>query len=350
MSATQVQGDRLEASGGSTTETPTQRQAESRRRVVTRWLEAYALLGLLFILIVFFSLWPKTSDVFPTAANLQIVFGSQSVLAVIALGALFPLICNEWDLSVGPVAALSAVMSASAMSSGMPIGFAILLGVGLGALVGLTNALLVTRLGTNGVITTLGTATIVGGVLLQKTGGLAVVSNIPTTLTDFGSGNWLGLPRTAWALAVVAAVVYFALNYTVFGRHVYALGSNAEAALLVGIRTKLVLASTFVLSGSLAGLGGAVQVARAGGADPKLGDLLTLPALAAAFLSAAAIRPGRYNVGGLLVAVFFLAVLNSGLNIAGAQPYVALYVNGLALIVGVGLAVTLGRKGARSTA
>jgi ribose transport system permease protein len=92
-------------------------------------------------------------------------------------------------------------------------------------------------------------------------------------------------------------------------------------------------------------------VARAGGADPAVGDGFTLPALAAAFLSAAAVKPGRYNVGGALVAIFFLAVLNNGLNLAGAQPYVASYVNGVALVAGVGLAAYLQRRrsGAPST-
>ena len=85
-------------------------------------------------------------------------------------------------------------------------------------------------------------------------------------------------------------------------------------------------------------------MARAGGADPRVGESFTLPALAAAFLSAAAIKPGHYNVGGVLVAIFFLAALNSGLNLAGAANYVSNYVNGAALIVGVGLAGFMGRR------
>jgi ribose transport system permease protein len=302
------------------------------------------MLGLLVIVALFFSVYSKTADTFPTTANIQAVISNQVVIAIIALGALIPLACNEWDLSVGAVAGLSSVFVAAAMSSGTPVIVAILIGVALGALIGLINALIVTRIRVNAVITTLGMATILEGVVNQKTGGLALVSNIPASVTNFGSGTWLGIPQPAFALAVVALLVYYVLEHTPAGRYLYAFGSNPQGARLVGLRTQLLLGSTFVAAGVLSAIGGVVQVARAGGADPHVGAGFTLPALAAAFLSAAAIKPGRYNVGGTIVAIFFLATLNSGLNLAGAAPYVSSYVNGAALIIGVGLAAYLGRE------
>jgi ribose transport system permease protein len=146
------------------------------------------------------------------------------------------------------------------------------------------------------------------------------------------------------ALAVVAALVYYLLEHTPYGRYLYALGSNRSAARLTGIRIKMVVGTTFVIAGALCGAAGVLQVARAGGANPRLAEAILLPALAAAFLSAAAIRPGRYNVGGVLVSVYFLAVLNNGLNLAGAPEYVSNFVNGGALIVGVGVAARLGGR------
>jgi ribose transport system permease protein len=124
----------------------------------------------------------------------------------------------------------------------------------------------------------------------------------------------------------------------------YALGSNPTAARLAGLRTRLLLASTFICGGLLAAAAGFVQVARAAGADPRVGESFTLPALAAAFLSAAAIKPGRYNVWGTIVALLFLATINSGLNLAGVPPYVNNYVNGAALVIGVGISGFLGRR------
>lgn len=315
-----------------------------RQRRPSELLEAYALVGLLVAVAILFSVLPSTSDTFPTAANIRTLVGNQAVIAIVAMGALIPLVANQWDLSVGAVAGLAAVMVASAMSSGTAVVLAIAFGLVLGLVAGLANALIITRGRVNAVIATLGMATILAGVITQKTGGLAVVSNIPTSVTDFGSANWLGIPRTAYALAFVAAAVYYLLEFTPYGRYLYAMGSNPGASRLVGLRTRLLLGLTFVIAGGLSAAGGVIQVARAGGADPRVGDSFTLPALAAAFLSAASIRPGRYNVGGTLVAIFFLAVINNGLNLAGAAAYVSSYINGAALIVGVGLAAYFGRK------
>jgi ribose transport system permease protein len=309
-----------------------------------RFAEAYAMVGLTVAVALFFTFYGPTSSTFFTTANLQVLVGNQSVIAIVTLAALVPLVCEEFDLSVGVVAGLSAVFVADTLSKGTPIPVAVVIGIALGGAVGVVNALLITRARVNAVVTTLGMSTIVGGILTWKTGGTAIVANIPQSLTDFGSGNTFGIPRTTYVLAAVAAAVYYMLVHTPLGRYLYALGSNPQAARLVGLRGNLLLGSTFVLSGLLAGSAGALQVARSGGADPRVGDNFTLPALAAAFLSAASIRPGRYNVGGALVAIFFLAVINNGLNLAGAADYIGSFVNGAALIIGVGLAAHLGHR------
>jgi ribose transport system permease protein len=309
-----------------------------------RMLEAYALLIAIFCVIAFFSLWPSTSEVYPTMANFQVIIAGQSVLAVVAVGALMPLICNEWDLSVGASATLSAVVAASLLSSSFAVPLALGIGLGTGVVVGLVNGFLVNFLGTNAVITTLGTTAVIAGAVNQVTGGSTQVSNIPAFLTEFGSGTWLGVPRLFYVVILVAIAGHYLLAYTPMGRHFYAIGSNRNAAVLIGVNIRKTIGIAFLIAGVLAGLAGLMQVARSGAADPRLGDSLTLPALAAAFLSAAAIKPGRYNVPGMLVALFLLAFINSGLTIAGVPPYVTQYVNGIALIAGVGLAVNLGRK------
>jgi len=321
--------------------------APNRRRLrkpIRAHLEAYAFLGLLIAAFAFFSLWPETALVFPTTANLQILFGSSTVVAIAALGSLIPLVCNEWDLSIGATAGLSSVYAAVALTNGTSSAVAVAMAIGIGVAVGLVNAILVTRLNVNAVITTLGISIIIAGIITLKTGGITVAGAIPTTVTDFGTLTWFGVPRTVVALAVVAGLVYYLLEHTPYGRYLYALGSNRSAARLTGIRVKLIVGATFVIAGGLAGAAGVLQVARAGGANPHLADSILLPALAAAFLSAAAIRPGRYNVGGVLVSVYFLAVLNNGLNLAGAPDYVSSFVNGGALIVGVGVAARLGGR------
>lgn len=324
---------------------PVAREPRARlARPLRSYLEAYAFLGLLFGAFVFFSVWPATAAVFPTTANLQILFGSSTVVAIAALASLIPLVCNEWDLSIGATAGLTSVFAAVVLTNGTSPLLAIALAVGIGVAVGLVNALLVTRLNVNAVITTLGMSIIIAGIITLKTGGVTVAGAIPASVTDFGTLTWLGIPRSVVALALVAALVYYLLEHTPYGRYLYALGSNRSAARLTGIRIKLVVGTTFVIAGALCGAAGVLQVARAGGANPRLAESILLPALAAAFLSAAAIRPGRYNVGGVLVSVYFLAVLNNGLNLAGAPDYLSNFVNGGALIVGVGVAARLGGR------
>ncbi|MFD1246742.1 ABC transporter permease [Nocardioides ginsengisoli] len=329
-----------------TTDLASSRAARVRRlrKPLRGYLEAYAFPGLLVVAFIFFSVWPETSAIFPTTANLQILLGSSTVVAITALGSLIPLVCNEWDLSVGASAALSSVFAAILLTDGKPAVLAVALAVGIGIAVGLVNALLVTRMGVNAVITTLGVSIIIAGIITLKTGGVTVAGSIPAGVTEFGTSTWLGIPRTVFALAIVAFIVYYLLEYTPYGRYLYALGSNRSAARLTGIPIKLIVGTTFVIAGALCGAAGMLQVARSGGANPHLADSLLLPALAAAFLSAAAIKPGRYNVGGALVAVYFLAVLNNGLNLAGAPDYVSSFVNGGALIVGVGVAARLGGR------
>lgn len=221
-----------------------------RRRRPLEYVEAGALLGLLVLVGLFFSVFPETSETFLTSANLQVLIAGQAVVAVVALAILIPLTANEWDLSVGATAGLAAVMSASAMSgSGLLVG--ILVGVGVGVLVGAVNAIIVTRFNVNAVIGTLGMATIVGGVINQKTSGLPVVSDIPVTLTDLGSGTWLGIPRIGVVVLLVALATHYMLEYTPFGRFLYALGANRAAARLVGLRTRLILGASFAIAGGL---------------------------------------------------------------------------------------------------
>jgi len=309
-----------------------------------KFLEAYALLVLLGVIAIFFCLWPETSSTFPTMANIRILLASQAVIGVISLGLLLPLLCQEFDLSVGNIAALTAILVADYVSGGGGVVTGLLLALVIGGAIGGINALIVTRLHVNGVITTLGMSTILTGVILQQTGGLAPSSEIPAGLTNFGIGLIGGVPVIFVTLILIAAVVYFVLCHTALGRQIYAVGSNLEAAKLVGLRTDALKAATFVAAGLLCAVGGLLYLARAGGASPNVGATFTLPAFAAAFLSAAAVRPGQFNVWGTIIAVYFLAVLNNGLNLAGVDPYVNDWVNGCALIVGVALATVLHRR------
>jgi ribose transport system permease protein len=317
-----------------------------RRQRVLEFTERYALVVLFALTFLFFSVWSKTSKTFPTAANIRVVLGNQAVIGILSLAIIIPLVCGEFDFSVGSVSGLTQVLCAGFMARlGAPVVVAVLAAVAIGALIGLANGNTVARVGVNSLIVTLGVATALGGVVTWYTRGQTIVLHISKRLTDVGSGNWFGVPRTLYFLAVAAALVYYLLEHTPYGRYLHSIGSNRDAARLVGLRVERLVLVSFVLSGFLAGVAGVILVARNGNASPQLGSVTdTLQALAAAFLGATAIKPGRFNVLGTMVAIFFLAFTVTGLTLAGVADWINDVFNGAALFVAVLISTIVGRK------
>lgn len=315
------------------------------RRSALELAERYALVGLLALVVLFFCLLPASAQYFPTSANIRILAASQSVTVLLAIAALLPLVGGHFDFSVGAVAASSCVVVAGLMSKNdSPLGFCVVAGIALGLVVGAVNGLAVTRLGMNSFVTTLATATLLGGGIQWYTGGQAISSNISPDLISFGSMSWWGVPRVVYVVVLAVAVAYYLLNHTPYGRALYAIGENASAARLVGIPVQRYCLSAFVLAGLFAGVAGVVLAARTGGANADNGTSMVFPALAAVFLGATAIQPGRFNVVGTVVGVALLAVSVSGLTLAGAKDWVNPVFNGGALAVAVAASTLLGRS------
>jgi ribose transport system permease protein len=224
-----------------------------------------------------------------------------------------------------------------------PLALAMCLGVLAGVVVGLVNGFAVARIGVNSLIVTLAVGTVLGG-LTSWISATPIVSGVPKALTDFGSGDWFGLPQIFYVLVLVALVVYYLLEHTPIGRELHAIGSNRSAARLIGVPISRRVWASFVLSGALAGLAGVLQLARSGSGDPAVGAGFTLPAVAAAFLGATSVRPGRFNVWGTFVAVFFLAAVVSGLTISGEPSWLQDVVNGGALALGIVISTLLARR------
>jgi ribose transport system permease protein len=307
----------------------------ARRTPVAEWGERLGLPILLALIIVFFSVFPASSRAFFSLPNLTNVLANQSVILLVAVALMFPLIAGHFDFSVGAMTVLAAVVCAGAnVKLGLPLVVSILLAVGVALLIGLANGILVARFGLNSFVSTLGAATLIGGLIQWYTGGQAIVG-IDPLLLQFGSRQWFGVPRVVFVVIIVALAAWYVLGHTPFGRALYAIGSSPRSADLVGLpRTRYTLL-TFVLSGLLAGIAGVILTARTGGANPDAGTYLIFPALAAVFLGATAIIPGRFNVIGTVVGVLFVAVSVSGLTLAGAQNWVDAVFNGAALIIAV---------------
>lgn len=334
--------------GGAVTVRDRESEPVGSRGRAAELAEAYALPGLTIALLIFFSLLPASSDTFATGGNLKIVAADQAVLLVISIAVMVPMVANTWDFSPGAAAGMAGVFAASAVGSSDSIPLAILVALGVGLAVGVVNGMLITRARINSVIATLGMTIVISGVVQWKTDGTSIVEGIPPGLTNFGSDAVLGVPNLAWLAILLAAAIYFLLNRTVYGRSLYAIGSNSAAARLVGLRNERLVFSTYMISGALAGVAGMLILARTGAGNPEAGPGYILPAYAAVFLGSTSIHPGRWNVWGVVIAVLFLGILNSGLTLAGANTYVNSLVNGLALIVGVGVANVLARRRGRA--
>lgn len=307
-------------------------------------LERYALVVLGIAIFLFFAVNPDTPQ-FATSANLKNILSSQAVLGILVIATMIPLIAGHIDLSVGPGAGLCSLLCAGMMSkAGMDLGPAIAISVAAGVAIGAVNAALIAGIGINSIVVTLGTSSVIGALVLWYSGGVSIVTGVSTNLTDIGRDQFLGVPQPFWILLVIAAIAYYVLNQTPFGRYLYSVGSSPRAAELVGLPVRQLTCLSFLCSGFLAGLTGVLLVAVQGGGNPLLGPTFTLPALAGVFLGATAITPGRYNVIGGILAIFLVAISVNGLTLLGAEAWVSDMFNGLALLLGVGVSVLSGKR------
>jgi ribose transport system permease protein len=310
-----------------------------------RVLKQYSLVFLLVASFVLYSTWSKTSGVFLTTDNMRNMVASQAVIGVLTLGILVTMVAGNFDLSVGNIAGLSQIMTASLYANhhwGLIPG--VIAGIAIGAFVGGINGLLVTILRVDPFIITLGTASAILGFIDWYTKDQAIVNGIPTGITDFGKNNFLGVPDIAWVLVLVAIAVYYLLEHTPYGRNLHAIGSNRAAARLVGIRVERSIATAFVINGVFAGIAGVLMLARAGAGNPQIPPTLALTALAGAFLGAASFKVGRLNVPGTIVALLFLAVNITGLTFAGVANWINEMFTGLSLIFAIALAAVLSKE------
>jgi ribose transport system permease protein len=314
-------------------------------RASLEFVERAGLPILLLILFAFFALDSKSGSAFLSGGNIQNILGNQAVTGLVALAMVVPLVAGYFDLSVSAITGVANVAVAATIGThGWPIPLALLFGLGIGGLIGFVNGFLVAKLRLNGFVVTLGTYTFLLGVVQWYTQGQLITNGIPLSFGAWGSEKWLGMPRPFILLIVVAFVIWYVLTQSPYGRFLEGIGSNESAARLVGINTERVVWISFIISGALAAMAGALQTSRAGSGDPQAGTAFLFPALAAVFLGATTIKPGRYNVWGAMVGVYFVAVSVSGFTLLGADVWVQPVFNGLSLVVAVALSTLIARR------
>ena len=296
------------------------------------------LLALVAVCIVLAFMSPN----FLTVSNSFDVMRQVSINAVISFGMTLSILLGGIDLSVGSILALSSVLAAMAMKgghgAGLAAGIAILAGAGMGSL----NGVVIAKGNVAPFIATLGMMTLLRGVALVLSMG-SPISGFSSDFFSLLGGGYVArlVPVPVVLMLAMFAVFWFVLTRTVFGRHVYATGGNAEAAKLSGVNTDGVQILVYTLSGAMAALAGVILTSRLDSAQPTAGAGYELDAITAVVLGGTSLSGGRGWIFGTLVGALLIGVLNNGLNLMGVSAFYQQVVKGSVIL----LAVLLDRGG-----
>jgi ribose transport system permease protein len=245
------------------------------------------------------------------------------VLAVIALGLIVPMTAGDYDLSIASVTGLSAMIIAVLnVLHGWPVGLAVLAALAAGLMVGVVNGFVTVIFGIESLIVTLGTGTFVAGLTLWISNSNTVSGISQNLVNPIVVWRFLGIPVEFYYALGVALILGYTMEFLPVGRRLLMVGRGREVARLSGMHVNRIRLLAFVCSGGIGAAGGVLFAGTSGAADPSSATGLLLPAFAAAFLGATAILPGRFNVPGTLIAVYFMVTGITGLQLLGAQTYV----------------------------
>ena len=293
-----------------------------------RFRDAGTLLGLILISVVF----AAKSDVFLTGPNLINILQQSSINACIALGMTLVIISGGIDLSVGPVAALSAVLGAAMLVAGVPIPLAIAGALATGVACGFVNGALIAWGGLQPFIVTLGGLSLYRALALIYTGGQPIFG-LPDEFRALTNGNLMGIPNSVVIVGFLALVAWIILTKTPLGEYFMAVGGNPEAARIAGVPVTLTKLSAYMMSGLMAAVAALVLIGRLGAAEPTLGTLWELDAIAAAAIGGASLMGGRGSIVGTLIGCIILGTLRNGLTLLNVQAFYQLLATGIIIIV-----------------
>lgn len=297
----------------------------------------YALLIVFIVLCIVFAI---SSDSFLKISNLSDVVRSNSISGLLAVGLTYVILSGGIDLSTESVAALAGI--AAGTLSGDPV-LAVIVGLAIGVFFGLFNGLLVVKTGVQPFIFTLGTSRLVRGIIMIYTRGISLY-DIDPSFREIAKGSILSIPTPIFIFVIIVAITYILLNRGKYGRYVYAVGSNEEAARLSGIRTTRIKISTYLISGVLSALGGILLTARVAAAEANAADGWSLDAISMVIIGGTSLRGGQGGILYTLLGIFIIAVLNNGMVLMNVPSNYYQFIKGLLMIIAVLLDMNKGKK------
>lgn len=302
----------------------------------------------LLIVVAFFAI---SAPNFLTIANIVLMAKHIALNAFLAIGLTFVIIGGGIDLSVGSIVGLCGMIAGFLLLNGvdLPFGYTIyfnlieivLITLLLGTLIGAANGALVTRFKVAPFIATLGTLYVVRGMAMLKSNGATYPNLVGTPelgtsgFPALGAGDVFGIPISVWLLIIVAAIAAYVARRTPVGRHVYAVGGNAQAAALSGVRVGRVVTYTYMFSGFCAAMVGLIIASELQAAHPATGTTFELNAIAAAVLGGASMSGGRGTVWGTLVGAMVIGVLSDGMVMMGVSAFWQMVIKGVVIVAAV---------------
>lgn len=314
---------------------------------LSSFLMRYGTLLMIFILIVVFS---KLQPAFLTTSNWANILRSIAITTLVALGVTVSLAANGFDLSVGSTAGLASIMAASMMiwyQASMPV--TILVSLLMGVLVGLINAFLIIVIGIDDILATLAMLFIVRGVLQTYAGGVAVHDYMvmtngkvaPGLITEefkFLSQGYIGpIPVPVIIVIIIAIMVYLFMNHTRWGRYIYVIGGNKEAAFLSGIRVDRYKMVAYMVSGLLAAMGGVLLTSRLGTGELRGGEPFLMESVMAAYVGYSVLSAGKPNAFGTIIGAIFTGILVNGMTMLNVPVQALDIFKGIVLVLAVSL-------------
>lgn len=299
--------------------------------------------GILLVFLVLCIALSLSSEFFLTWNNWTNIIRQTAINGILAIGVTYVILAGGIDLSVGSIMALCGAVAASlcVTPNDSFVLFAVLAALATGVVAGLANGVLTAYLRVPAFVATLGMLSAARGLTFIYTDGRPV-SNLSKTFLWFGNGTIAGVPVPIVALIVVFLICWFTLRYTVFGRHVYAVGGNERAAVTNGVNTKRVTALTYIVSGGLASLAGVILTARSTAALPQAGVAYELDAIAAVVIGGTSLSGGKGTLIGTIFGALIIGTINNGLDLLGVSSYYQQVVKGV-IIVGAVL-LDVGRR------
>jgi ribose transport system permease protein len=298
-------------------------------------LVANPVAGVFVVLLVIFAVSSLLSPYFLSSYNLSVVARALAFVGLVTIGQASLLILGEIDLSLGTIGGLCGVVAGILMVNfGLNPWLAMLLALLLGAACGLLNGGLVSLLRLHSLVLTIGTAGVFGGANLVLTRGVAI-TNIPKEIQFLGRGDLFGVPMPFIIMLVVLALVSYLTLKTPFGRYMYAIGNNAAAARMLGIKVDGIRTLVFVFAGVMSALAGVLMVARLGTAQPSIGETWVLAPIAAAVIGGVTTTGGVGTPLGAIFGAAIIGIIENIIVLFGVSPYWQGIVSGVIVVLAI---------------